>query len=74
MGAISYSPIPSFKDRVIVRKNFYPLALKGGYIMSTDLLLTVPILVGLTLLRIGIPLLLIWLFSKAVNRLLAVLP
>lgn len=42
--------------------------------MFTDLFTATPVFVGLLLLRLGIPLLLIWLFSKTTRRLLAVLP
>jgi hypothetical protein len=42
--------------------------------MFSDLFIVTPVLVSLLLLRVGIPLLLIWLFSKTVPRLLTVLP
>ncbi len=42
--------------------------------MFTDLFFATPILVGLLLLRLGIPLLLLWLLSKTARRLLVVLP
>lgn len=42
--------------------------------MSTELLLTTLVLMGLTALRLGIPLLLLWLLSKALRYMQAALP
>jgi hypothetical protein len=42
--------------------------------MSTELLLTTFVLIGLTVLRLGVPLLTLWLLSKALRYAQAVLP
>jgi hypothetical protein len=42
--------------------------------MSTELFLTTMVLIGLTILRLGMPLLLLWLLGKGLRHLQTALP